>query len=273
MDLFWIFLIIIFIQPYIHRRLLESRRLKLILELQKQRESRVITLIHRQEAMSFLGFPVFRYIDINDSEQIIKAIRTTPEDVPIDLILHTPGGLVLAALQIAYALTRHKARVTVFVPFYAMSGGTFLALAADEIVMGHHAVLGPVDPQIGEYPAVSILKVPEQKDKNKIADRTLIMADVARKALTQIQAQVSCLLRHSIPKDRVRKLTEDLTSGRWTHDYPISYEEARKLGLSVNPDLPQKMFDLLELYPQPVRREPSVEYFPWEKKALKEMGI
>jgi len=54
-----------------------------------------------------------------------------------------PGGLVLAAEQIAPALRRHSGTVTVFVPRYAMSGGTLIALAADEIVMDPNAVLGP----------------------------------------------------------------------------------------------------------------------------------
>jgi membrane-bound ClpP family serine protease len=109
-------------------------------------------LIYRQESLSLLGIPLSRYITIEDSEQILRAIRLTPPDVPIDLILHTPGGLVLATEQIARALIRHPAKVTVFVPHYAMSGGTMLALAADEIVMDANAVLGPVNPQLGNFP-------------------------------------------------------------------------------------------------------------------------
>ena len=54
-------------------------------------------LVHRQETMSFLGFPLLRYIDINDSEEVIRAIRLTDDRVPIDLVLHTPGGLVWRA--------------------------------------------------------------------------------------------------------------------------------------------------------------------------------
>jgi ClpP class serine protease len=100
----------------------------------------------------------------------------TDADVPIDLIVHTPGGLVLAAGQVAHALKEHKARVTVFVPHYAMSGGTLIALAADEIIMDPNAVLGPVDPQLGQQPAASILKVLERKPIEEIEDTTLIMA-------------------------------------------------------------------------------------------------
>ncbi len=83
---------------------------------------------------------------LKDSEQVLRAIRMTPPEMPIDLIVHTPGGLALAATQIANALVRHKGSVRVIVPHYAMSGGTLLALSADEIIMDPNAVLGPVDP-------------------------------------------------------------------------------------------------------------------------------
>jgi len=43
--------------------------------------------------------------------------------------------VVLAAEQIAKALVQRKAKVTAFVSHYAMSGGSLIALAADEIVM------------------------------------------------------------------------------------------------------------------------------------------
>ena len=115
-------------------------------EFQAQRNSRVIAMIHRQETVSLLGVPVTSYINIEDSEAVLRAIRLTPPEQPIDVILHTPGGLVLAAEQIAKALVERKGKVTVFVPHYAMSGGTLIALAADEIVMDANAVLGPVDP-------------------------------------------------------------------------------------------------------------------------------
>lgn len=91
----------------------------------------------------------------------------TGKQVPIDLVLQTPGGLILAAEQIASALADHPAPVTVHVPHYAMSGGTLIALAADQIVLVPSALLGPVDPQLGEYPAASILAAVGRKDPNK----------------------------------------------------------------------------------------------------------
>jgi ClpP class serine protease len=158
-DLFWLFFMFTAIQPMLRQRMLEAMRVRKISQLESQRNSRVILLVHRQETMRLLGFPVARYIDINDSEEVLRAIQMTDDDVPLDLVLHTPGGLVLAALQIAKAVRDHKAKVTVFVPHYAMSGGTLIALAADEIVMCSHSVLGPIDPQIGQSPAASLIKV------------------------------------------------------------------------------------------------------------------
>jgi ClpP class serine protease len=149
LDLFWILFIISAFSPLIQRRILESKRIATLRKIETSRGSRVIGLIHRQETLSLFGFPLMRYIDIQDSEEVIRAIKMTDDAIPIDIILHTPGGLVLASEQIAQALLRHPAKVTVFIPHYAMSGGTLIALACDEIVMDENAVLGPVDPQVG----------------------------------------------------------------------------------------------------------------------------
>ena len=184
--IFWFFFIFSVLSPWFKQKTLESSRMGIINRLEKKRGSRVIAMIHRQETMSILGIPLVRYINIEDSEAILRAIRLTDENVPIDIILHTPGGLVLATEQIAHALLRRKGKVTVFIPHYAMSGGTMISIAADEIVMDENAVLGPVDPQLGQYPAISILNVLKDKDRNKIDDETLIQADMARKAITQV---------------------------------------------------------------------------------------
>ena len=266
-DLFWIFLVFSSIQPWWQKRQMEIRRVQTLQAFEQQRRSRVILLIHRQESISLLGIPISRYITIEDSEQVLRAIRFTPPDVPIDLILHTPGGLVLATEQIARALIRHQAKVTVFVPHYAMSGGTMLALAADEIVMDANAVLGPVDPQLGNMAAASVIKVVEQKPIDKIDDQTLLMADLSRKAIAQVQRFVRTLLKDDVPKQKIdpeniEKIIEFLTTGQVTHDYPITVEEATGLGLPITVGLPPAIYNLMELYPQPQGGRPSVQYIP-----------
>jgi ClpP class serine protease len=261
-DIFWIIFILSSLSPIVRQRVIEAERFRLIQLIERKRGSRVITLIHRQETMNLFGIPIARYINIEDSEEVLRAIRLTPEDMPIDLILHTPGGLVLAAEQIAHALKNHKGKVTVFVPHYAMSGGTFIALAADEIIMDENAVLGPVDPQLGEYPAASILNAINRKGADKVEDKTLILGDVAEKAIRQVKESVYELLKDKMSEEKARELAEILATGTWTHDYPITVEEAIKLGLPVKVGLPKEIYALMNLYPQNPGTRPSVQYIP-----------
>lgn len=261
-EILWLFFMLSALQPVIRQKMLEASRLRLLSRMERARKSRVIALVHRQETMSLLGFPLMKYIDVNDSEDILRAIKLTDPDVPIELIVHTPGGLVLAAGQIAHALRRHRAKVTVFVPHYAMSGGTLIALAADEIVMDPNAVLGPVDPQLGQSPAASVLKVLDQKKPEDIEDQTMILADVSRKAITQVKRTVQDLLSERMSQEQAGVLAEKLSTGTWTHDYPITAEEGKSLGLPISTEMPEEVYQFMALFQQPTRTRPSVEYIP-----------
>lgn len=261
-EILWLFFIISTLLPLWRQRQIEHARINALRRIQAERGTRVITLIHRQESYNLLGMLTRRYINIEDSEAILRAIRLTPPDMPIDLILHTPGGLVLASEQIARAIAKHPAKVSVFVPHYAMSGGTMIALAADEIWMDDNAVLGPLDPQLGNYPAASILRVVEQKDPNELDDETLILADIAAKAIAQVREVVVSILKEKLGEERARELAETLTSGRWTHDFPLTCDMLREFGLPIRCDIPRSVYELMELYPQPPQRRPSVQYLP-----------
>ncbi len=265
---FWIILLFYSLTPLIRQRMIQTSRIRLMRELERRRGTRVIAMIHRQESFSLLGLPISRYINIEDSEQVLRAIRLTPDDMPIDIILHTPGGLVLAAEQIAMAIKGHPSKVTVFVPHYAMSGGTMLALAADEIYMDENAVLGPVDPQLGSYPAASLLKVLHLKDISKVDDETLILADIAEKAIKQVRKTVYEIIKPRMEEEEACNIARLLTEGKWTHDYPIDFEELRAMGLPVQKGIPGEIYRLMELYPQPPQRRPSVQYIPipYERK-------
>ncbi|MEW6726674.1 MAG: ATP-dependent Clp protease proteolytic subunit [Bacillota bacterium] len=261
-DIIWFFFLLSVIIPMLRQRSIETARLRLIRQIEQKRGSRLITLIHRQELLSILGIPLTRFINIEDSEHVLRAIRLTPDDLPIDLVLHTPGGLVLASEQIARAIQRHPAKVTVFVPHYAMSGGTMISLAADEIIMDENAVLGPVDPQLGNFPAASIVEAVRQKGKDKVDDETLIMADISSKALVQVEEFILELLKEKMPEENAREVAKALSTGQWTHDYPITFEKLQNLGLKVATGLPTEIYELMELYPQPPQRRPSVQFIP-----------
>jgi ClpP class serine protease len=265
-ELFWIFIIFIALQPLIKQKAMEFARKRLLAKLEQKRSSRMILLVHRQETMALLGFPIFRYIDIHDSEEVIRAIHLTGDDVPLDLVLHTPGGLVLPSTQIARALKKHPGKVTVFIPHYAMSGGTLIALAADEIVMSEHAVLGPVDPQLGQFPAASLLRAVAKKPVAEVDDSTLILADQAEKAIFEVRNTVLELLDQKFPPDKAQELARLLTEGTWTHDFAITFEAAQGLGLPVSSEIPKEILELMSLFPQPMRQIPAVEYLPFPRR-------
>ena len=179
---------------------------------------------------------------------------------------------MLAATQIARAINRRKGKVTAIVPHYAMSGGTLIALAADEIIMSDHAVLGPVDPQLGQYPAVSLLRAAARKSEDKLEDETLILVDQAKKAINQLEATVVELLRGKYPDSLAVHLATMLSEGRWTHDFAITFEYAKQLGLNVSSEMPPKILELMSLYPQPVRQFPTVEYLPGRHVSERKAG-
>jgi ClpP class serine protease len=262
-TLFWIFIVIMFLQPLFTARWYVVRRAQAIRAIEKLHGARVITMIHRQEKRSLFGFAVARQIDLEDAQTIIAAIKGTPEDMPIDFVIHTPGGLVLAAMQIARAVEAHKAKVTVYVPVYAMSGGTLIALAADEIVLGEFSVLGPIDPQIAGLPAASIVKARDSKPVEGVFDLTLVLADVAEKALAQVKQGAVELLTPRIERSAAEALAAKLAGGHWTHDYALTAQEARALGLPVKVGMPPEVMQLMSLYPQPIQRS-GVEYLPIE---------
>jgi ClpP class serine protease len=262
-TLFWIFIVIMVLQPLFTARWYVVRRAQAIRAVEKLHGTRVITMIHRQEKRSLFGFAVARHIDLEDAQTIIAAIKSTPEDMPIDFVIHTPGGLVLAAMQIARAVEAHKAKVTVYVPVYAMSGGTLIALAADEIVLGEFSVLGPIDPQIAGLPAASIVKARDSKPVESVFDLTLVLADVAEKALAQVKQGAVELLTPRMERSAAEALAAKLTGGHWTHDYALTAQEARALGLPVKVGMPPEVMQLMSLYPQPIQRS-GVEYLPIE---------
>jgi len=240
---FWLALLVIVLMQLFGGRGIDRSRAALLGRFEEERKSRVIAMIHRQESASFLGVPVAGSISIDDSEAVLRAIRFTPPEQPIDVILHTPGGLVLAAEQIAKALVEHKGKVTVFVPHYAMSGGTLIALA-------------------GDMPAASIVKVVELKGPQRVGDELLILADMAQKARLQVLSFVAQVLGKHMDEKRSLQVATVLTEGRWTHDFPITVQAARSLGLNVSTNMPRTVYDLMDLYPQGGGIRPSVWYVP-----------
>lgn len=262
-TVFFVFFLIMVLQPILMGRMFALRRAQAIRVIERKRGSRVITMIHRQEKRSLFGFSMSSQIGLEDAQSIISAIKATPDDTPIDIVLHTPGGLVIASMQIARAIEAHPAKVTVFVPIYAMSGGTLMALAADEIVMGEFSMLGPIDPQIMGISAASIIAARDAKPVEHVSDIALVLADVSDKATAQVKRGAIEIMTPRMERDRAEALAETLTSGQWTHDYALTPAEATDLGLPITVGLPQEVLDLMTLYPSPVKQS-AVEFLPFD---------
>jgi ClpP class serine protease len=167
---------------------------------------------------------------------------------------------VLAASQIAAALADHPSPVTAVVPHYAMSGGTLIALACDEILLDDHSVLGPVDPQLGEHAAASLVAVAALPGEHE--DRTLLLADMGRKALIQVEDFTRGLLVRHMDPQRAGDVAHLLASGTWTHDHPLSARELEAYGLNVRRGVPEEERDFMTLFPPPRGRDGQVEYTP-----------
>ena len=99
-----------------------------------------------------------------------------------------------------------------------------------------------------------------------IDDQTLVLADQAEMAQLQLKRTVIELIGDRMDPERRENLAETLSEGRWTHDYGISADEARALGLPVNTDIPFEVVELMALYPQPLKQRPAVEYLPSQKR-------
>lgn len=220
-----------------------AERNAIIKDIEEERGTKVITMIHRREPWEETDE---NQINIEDTEHVLMRIRQTSEDV--DLILHTPGGFVLASEMIAMAVKNHPAKVTVIIPFYAMSGGTLIALAADEIMMEKDSVLGPVDPQIGGMPTGALISLPEKKPVETISDEYIMLSEEARKSLIRVQKMVLWLLEDKMDTEKAEKLAEFLTGGYMTHDTPIIFDVAKSFGLNVKQGVPGKVYDLFRTF-------------------------
>lgn len=223
---------------------IQARWTQLIREIEHERGSRVITLIHRKEPWTKSGDEP--EIVLEDSEVILQEVRETPPDVPIDFILHTPGGLAFSADMMAMALKYHKAKVTVMVPFYAFSSGTYIALAADEIVMEKYSSLAPVEPQIDEMPAASIMSILKRKPIEVIADRTILLAESARMETENAKEFVKWLLLDKMSEEKASQVANFLVGGVMATTTPITLDVARAIGLNVAEGVPEKVHQLFE---------------------------
>ena len=120
-------------------------------------------------------------------------------------------------------------------------------------------------PWVGPYPAVSVLTAVRDKGLAQVDDRTLILADQARKARTQVQALIAELLLARNPElEGVPELAAHLAGDSWTPYYPILIEEGRRLGLRLSDEFPPELYGLLDLYDTATTLRPTCARAPFD---------
>lgn len=190
------------LSPHEAYRAMIDKRAK---DFARARGSLVLKIVHHD---------VDEYIDTDTAIEAIDLIRQAPDNAPIDIVLHTPGGIASATQQILHALKHHPGRKTAFVPYRAKSAGTMIALACDEIVMGTSAVLGPIDPQYSWMPAPILAALTEHKSADRVSDEMIILSKMAKQAVEEARRFSCDYINDAHKKDGTCALTNDLIGGR-----------------------------------------------------------
>jgi hypothetical protein len=132
--------------------------------------------------LSYLG-PMYPPADdeVKDAVEELAGGRRRRQDALL-IVLETDGGLITVAERMARIFRHHYRRVDFLVPTFAMSAGTVLVMAGDDIYMDYASTLGPIDPQIrrqGRFvPALGYLEQYRRLVK-KSAEGTLTAAEMA----------------------------------------------------------------------------------------------
>lgn len=195
--------------------------------------------------------------ELNDGDKtgFMSTIYGLDRDLGLDLILHTPGGDIAATESLVdYLRTMFKSDIRVIVPQLAMSCGTMIALSANEVIMGKHSSLGPIDPQIGGIPAHGIIEEFETAKREVAADPSTIPlwqpiigkynptlvgeADKAIKWSKQMVAEwmkTGMFASRTDKEDAARKVIDELADHALTlsHARHISFTKAKDLGIAV----------------------------------------
>jgi ClpP class serine protease len=186
-------------------------------------------------------------IDTGTLENIRIALQKF-KGKPFDLILHTPGGSIFAAQLISKLIQKYPSAVRAIVPVYAMSGGSFLALSCDEILLANTAALGAIDPQIGylwHYGSAKSWDEVIKKKHGKADDGSIQMAYTGRQYANTLHKWVSELLLEKIPfADKRESAATFLTDGNIEHGRPLMICDLNEIGIPVI-ELEDKMITLI----------------------------
>lgn len=209
-----------------------------------------------------VGNSVHLNIDVSDVQGFMEVLSNIDER-ELDLIIHSGGGDVHAAEAIVEYLRSKFDHIRVFVPVSAMSAASMIALSADEVVLGRHSHLGPIDLQMSLrtpaglqfVPAAAVLSDFEEADEAfkrrglKTAWRSIIdqvppgfISECragqarARKMVARWMQMYMFDGRENAETTAVR-IANELTNFTKLgyHARPIDLQQSRELGINVTP--------------------------------------
>lgn len=232
---------------------------------QEKNNSKVIFINHR-DVKGPMGISMFdskATLSLKDAAAVMDILKEVEEGTTLDLIMNTTGGSLTASEIIINAFRNSGCKVRVFIPYYAMSAGTLIAITvADEIFLGKNAFVGPVDPQLAlGFSAVSIINFSQKLQgnapfENSSGGPVSWFGDMVR--LGQRSAQAALDRVHNLIKNVYTtreyeitcapKVIEELV-GKYNHDQPIFFKTLQKIApMQVFDGLPKEVDELFEFH-------------------------
>jgi len=188
-------------------------------------------LLIKHDPMGFFG-QMISQVDIQKIEKAMVKFKGKP----FDLIIQTPGGCLFSTMMISRMIKNYPGKIRAFIPSFAMSGGTVLALSCDEIYLGDSACLGPVDPQLGGLfshgSANSWDHVVKMKGK-KAEDKTIAYSLLGKQATKTVREYLDEIITLPMDTKDKKKFIDSITSGKVEHSYPLNARSLQASGLPV----------------------------------------
>ncbi len=214
-----------------------------------------------ETARTFIGLP-----DEFGVEALVKELKDANVSKAY-LLVNSPGGAMDSSYKIARAIRMCLKEITTFVPHIAASGGTLLALIGNEMVMGPMSHITPLDVQIAyKGPNISAAtfmrffqrasewfekETPEEAPypKRALADKLdpFLMEEWTGLMQTQIEYVEEILELAGYKK--YKQIAQQLVMMFPTHEYVITPEKAKEIGLNVKGSAQyQKIWDVMRYW-------------------------
>jgi ClpP class serine protease len=206
----------------------------------------IVTIVHHTRVPKRQDKRRYTFLGLDEAIAVVRAIREAPPSRPIHVVLHTRGGLSAAAEMIAQAVKNHPGGATAFVPYFAMSAGTVIALAADKVIYGQAAALGPIDTQYYGWPVGAYADLTKRKRARYVQDELLMMGYVAKKVMEDDEQVLCKLINKNHGRGDPCSIAEYLSKGTHDHGFRVTLEKARELKINTGTDMPQAMYDLVD---------------------------